>query len=164
MDEETRQGIINLWNEGKTGSQIAKTFGVTRNSVIGLVNRMRKNGHRLRGKTATKPEKAGVQKPIATRIESNIVLEEDVAEDYPVDNSPVASVFDQYFEPPASGKTLMFLDMASCRFIVSPVNADMAIYCGKKIALRSYCAEHASLCYVPARPASPVKKFNMRFP
>ena len=44
MTNEIRLEILKLWNEGKSGSEIAKLLGITRNSVIGVSYRARKNG------------------------------------------------------------------------------------------------------------------------
>jgi hypothetical protein len=164
MDESLKQGIIRLWNEGKTGAEIAEIFGVTRNSVLGFVHRMRKKGYDVHQKAEARPAKARLPKPIAAPAKILPDLEEDMIEECIGDEGSIASVFDQYFSIPPSGKTLMFLNMASCRFIVSPDGAEAAIYCGKKIARRSYCKDHANLCYTPIRPAKDRFSINMRFP
>lgn len=63
-------------------------------------------------------------------------------------------ILEQYFAPQANGETIVYLNMRSCKFIVSSDRSDVAIYCGKHVAVRSYCAEHAAICYQPLKSQS----------
>jgi hypothetical protein len=48
------------------------------------------------------------------------------------------------------GKPIGLMDLrhSSCRFIVDNADPQRALYCGRPKARKSYCADHAKLCYV----------------
>lgn len=150
MTEEEKQLAVELWNAGKTGSQIANKIGVTRNAVLGFLHRLRlKNEKTEEGvlkNNGERPRKAKKQKPIAPIVVENIAMAFGRQKFRPLE--PEMGLH-KYFEKNTSGKTLVDLDIRSCRYIISPNDARTPIYCGKEIANRSYCAEHARICYIP---------------
>ena len=47
MAEDTRKRIAELWNLGWTSSKISEEIGITRNSVVGAIHRLRQKGEIL---------------------------------------------------------------------------------------------------------------------
>ena len=124
MTDEKRQQIADMWQLGLSGAKIAEKLGVTRNSVIGAVYRMRRNGMDLsvHDNKGGKPKK--VAPPIAaTKIHR--IAEESV--------------------------NILNLKYYSCRFIVTPESAKETLYCGKEINKESYCKDHYKICYYPLK-------------
>jgi hypothetical protein len=135
MPNETKEQIKALWFEGKTSGQIAKALGITRNAVMGAVNRMRSKGEELPLRAPHLPNKK--PKPARKRPEKpKLVLSEDDAQE-------------PSFEFPDNYLTLMDLRMSSCRFIVAEGNVHQTRYCGQTIDRNSYCKAHYKLCYHP---------------
>lgn len=50
MDQRVKNKIIELWNNGRSAGIIGQELGVTRNTVVGQVNRMRQSGIELRSR------------------------------------------------------------------------------------------------------------------
>lgn len=124
ISQETKELIISLWQKGKSGTDIAHQIGSTRNAVIGLINRERKKGVDLRGSDKIVNVS---RKPRPKRI---------------------VSFFEKRL-PAEKRQNIMLHELTptSCRFIVSGEGAS-ALFCGSKKEFRSYCAKHASICYV----------------
>ena len=57
MTEEKRAEILRLWNLGYSSSKIAAEIGLSRNSVIGAVHRMRQAGVEIISKERVKSKK-----------------------------------------------------------------------------------------------------------
>lgn len=128
MTEEKRAKIAELWNLGWTSSHIADAVGLTRNSVIGAVHRLRKNGTiflERPTKAPTRVAKKSHELPIRKNIKRNIDF-----------GTPV---------------NILKLSYQSCRFIVEDGNVYETKYCNKKIDRGAYCNEHYKICYVPAK-------------
>ena len=64
MNEEIRANVIKLWEEGLSGSEIAEKLDITRNSVIGAIYRLRKQGHILSRHEDSKKNPINAQKDI----------------------------------------------------------------------------------------------------
>jgi len=87
------------FKQGMTTTELAKQYGMTKNAVIGRIDRLRR-------KVA-----AGQQRePRVTKQRC----------------------------------TIMELTVDSCRYIVDETNG---LYCGEQRTKKSFCAEHARLCY-----------------
>jgi hypothetical protein len=137
MTNEIRLQILKLWNEGKTGSEIARILGVTRNSVIGVSYRARKNGLI----SFIKPKKEKLLK-----VPKKVIKKEEI-EPYPIVEKPVIVEDDQTCDMDG-------LKYYSCRYIVSGETYDTVRYCGKHIHASSYCLHHYKICYHPPKVAS----------
>lgn len=123
ISKEAREKIIALWQEGKTGSEIAAEINSTRNSVIGFINRERKRGIDLRG-AAMSPRKPRVKPP-----------------------KKIVSIFEKRLPAAERGSLLIHeLTPQSCRFIVSGSGAE-SMFCGSGIQAGSYCEKHRKICY-----------------
>jgi len=137
MTNEIREEILKLWNEGKSGSEIAQILGITRNSVIGVSYRARKNGIISYKKPK---EKKAKKVPKKTKVKENI---EPIAEEIP----EVVVVED-------NSCSMEELKYYSCRFIVSGDTYETVRYCGERIHTSSYCLHHYKICYYPAKMSS----------
>lgn len=159
LTNEVKQRILDLWLSGRTSGAIAEELGVTRNSVMGFVHRMKQKGalsdNRKTKKKIEKSVKAeapapAVVLPAVIKQESNVVayskqrfksIEPDTG-------------LHAYFEKPKKGVTMMELGMRSCRFIISAENDPAPIYCGDEIDRSSYCKKRADICFYSSGSAN----------
>ena len=123
------QKIVDLWQTNVTALNIANLLGLTKNSVIGRVNRLRTKGHDLRKRELPAKGKAmkkrnPVSKPVILR----------------------------WTEPP---KSIAELKTYDCRYVINDRSDELFLFCGKPKVFNSYCAEHHALCH--ARPPNRVK-------
>jgi GcrA cell cycle regulator len=157
MDENNNQ-IKDLWLEGLTGSQIAKKLGVTRNSVMGKLHRMRHSGA-LAGKALKqrmKSIKTAISKKELEIRKSDPGSAFDVWIPRPVPVEKYLSIIVCEDVPPKPvGKPIQFdkLTSKSCRFVVNSGNPRDFLFCGNPKKGRSYCDEHEKICYY-----RPIKK------
>ena len=127
MTEEKRARIAELWNKGMSSSQIANDIGLSRNSVIGAVHRLRAKGMIMASRFEKRkyPSQARTAMPIRKNLKKKVEL------GTPVD--------------------ILKLTFQSCRYIVEEGNVLETKYCNNKIDRASYCAEHYKICYTPTR-------------
>jgi len=147
ISSKQRDQLIKYWEEGLSGSQIGEKLNMTRNAVIGMVNRLRRKGH-----VFARDEKEQHKKRV---VEARKVREEDYAKrhnpkainiipkDLQIENVPSLPTR-------SGGIELLDLKLNSCRFIISGDETPVK-YCGEMQTRGSYCAEHYSICYYPAR-------------
>lgn len=147
MDQATQDRILELWAEGKTTRIIGEEVGVTKNSVCGLLKRLRDKGHPVPQRIYKFEAKKPVNKKIAqlkkvTRLKA-------IPKKPEPKGTPVAVV-----PPPPKRKVnigkVKFIDLQpdSCRYIVSGKRAEEFLFCGAPKTRRAYCDEHAKLCYI----------------
>lgn len=146
LTDKTKTRIIKLWEEGLTGGQIAEKLHLTRCSVLGFISRKRKSGHiferiekKAKKEKTQEPKKTG---PFWVRTKKTYKENKEALEE--LLSTPVV------LPTRDGGIDLMDLKLDSCRFIISS-DDDPVKYCGHQKARESYCAEHYSLCYYPAR-------------
>ena len=123
------QKIVDLWQKNVTALNIANLLGLTKNSVIGRVNRLRTKGHDLRKRELPAKGKAmkkrkPVSKPVILRWTG-------------------------------ASKSIAELKTNDCRYVINDRSDEQFLFCGKPKVFNSYCAEHYALCH--ARPANRVK-------
>lgn len=140
MDDRTKL-IIQLWNANKSASEIAKQIGVTKNSIIGKIARLRARNVELR--TRLPLEKPESHRPIP--LGRAIKLPLRLVEGGPPHKSTVVEG--------TRFVTLLGLTPRSCRYVVSDDTVD-AVYCGATRTSKSYCTAHAELCYVKVKPCN----------
>jgi hypothetical protein len=132
MTEEKRAEILRLWNLGYSSSKISAEVGLSRNSVIGAVHRMRQAGVELTKKERVKSKK--VAKPKEQKPEKK---------------------HDKFYDNPVD---ILGLRMSSCRFIVEEGTPEATKYCNQKSWKSSYCKDHYKICYYkPAVAASKLR-------
>lgn len=151
MDTLKKEKILELWQQGNTGSSIAALLGLTKNQVIGFVYRSRKKDF---ASADTGEEKTYVKRrPGPKKTEKPIVSlpkkKREAKKKIEVEIEP------EYFEDLSSQNiTIDDLKYYSCRFITEIGTYETTKYCGKPIHRVSYCQEHYALCYMPTRYAS----------
>lgn len=129
MTEEKRQKIAELWNLGWTSSQVADAVGLSRNSVIGAVHRLRKNGAIM----TTREER---KKPRVVRTTKELRIRKNIERKASNLGKPV---------------NILKLTYQSCRFIVDQGNVYETKYCNNQMHRASYCKEHYRICYTPTK-------------
>lgn len=135
MEQDQKDYIIKLWQEGQSGGHIAESLKITRNSVMGIIHRAKRDGMKLRD---------------GERIPANKKLRELKTK------KPQLKIISQVQTPPEAkpkiGKILDDLKHNDCRYILSAHDTYGAVYCAKPIHKASYCTDHAKLCYItPSR-------------
>lgn len=162
--DDKREAILKLWSGPThyTSAQIGDLLGISKNSVVGIVNRARRDGDRravMRGAPAS---------PLATKTTS-----------YP----PKPKLTDKrvrlrrkgFEEPPRpvtkkhEAKTVFNIGLLECHYPLDYTTSDgFQIYCGADASeifakrKRSYCVEHHGRMYYKAKRSEPVKKEEHR--
>ena len=129
MAEDTRKRIAELWNLGWTSSKISEEIGITRNSVVGAIHRLRQKGEIL---VSAEEKRHKNRKPRPKKI---LAIRKNMRKPLEL-GQPVG---------------IMKLTSRSCRFIVAEGGMEETRYCNNPIDKASYCAEHYKICYVPPR-------------
>ena len=130
------------FHAGLSCSQIAREVGVTRNAVIGKMNRLGLS--RSRPATAAQPQQRGARR--RNRSRPSIFAQHDMltaaypqprAEDIPIHNG--------------CGCTLLELGQEKCRWPISDPDAKEFCFCGNEpVKGLPYCPGHARIAYRPA--------------
>ncbi len=149
--DEARQEIKALWSSGLTGNAIAQHFGVSRNAILGIVDRMGLMGHRTgtqqyrNGKVRTKKIKAAQRPPKAAKPKVK-------PGNYSTKGATPAQIAHSRQEweelqailaarpDVARVQNIVDLEPHQCRW---PIGDRPYAYCGDhKVQGRSYCTEH----------------------
>lgn len=152
-----------LWDAGKTGSQIAEALGMTRSAVMGRIFRLRSKGVEFAVRPAIRGPSKKAQSgsaPTSKKVEAMpFVMPKYVVKQtrQKKPDAAQADLFEQAAPAPepapepvkAKPVTILELEPHHCRYIVKTSAKRGALYCAEPKALRSYCAEHAELCYTP---------------
>jgi hypothetical protein len=125
--------MLNLWDQGASSSEVANHFGITRNAVMGRLNRLRKAG--FVGYKTTVPPIYRVSKKTDKQERSEI--KEIVSEKRK----------QLKYE---TGFTLMELEFGMCRYPTRELNPREYFFCGQPTWKGSYCEEHHNICLYPA--------------
>jgi GcrA cell cycle regulator len=145
------------WGEGEPAAVIAAALGVTRNAVIGKINRLSgkidrprapRKGRAFAPKKVTKkinPPKPGGKPP--PKFVSPVQIPSGLQ----------GSQANPWTRPSWDNRTYRLVDLTNhtCRWPLWDSNAEPRFYCGLAANLeesRPYCAKHAKIAFVPARP------------
>ena len=163
MLDEKQKKIFELWKKNFTGSQIANEIGITRNAVMGILDRMRKKGiigYKSPPKSYRQPVR-NAHNPVPL---SRAPQEPKTIRTEPDDDADqlVMTVLDDRSLPPHGPVTLMKLHHLSCRYIISDVKGAETLFCGKVKSVGAYCEEHRKLCYQPPMPKKKKPAFQFR--
>jgi hypothetical protein len=135
MEQDQKDYIIKLWQEGQSGGHIAESLKITRNSVMGIIHRAKRDGMKLRD---------GVRTPANKKLRELKMKKTQLKIIPQVQTQPEIK--------PQAGKTLDDLKHGDCRYIVSMHDTYGAVYCAEPIHKASYCTDHAKICYItPSR-------------
>jgi hypothetical protein len=137
--------LIELWRAGVSGTEIARQLGVTRNTVLGKVFRLREKGI-LEYRNA---EKSKVKVKEVTNV---VILDRIKPPMTPEGGSmkPVVPLPTPEFDPDKPYLNILQLTFNTCRYIMTEDTSVTAFYCGETVHRRSYCKAHADICLVPS--------------
>jgi hypothetical protein len=157
---EKREAILELWSGAKhySSSEIGQLLGISKNSVVGIVNRARADGDRR-----AVARVAG--SPLAARVKT-----------YPPKPERRMPLRRKGFETPPRPviakpevKTVFNIGLLECHYPLDYTTSDgFQVYCGADASeifakrKRSYCVEHHGRMYYKARSSEPVKKEEHR--
>ncbi len=130
---ELYEQVYGLYEDGVSATKIAGTLGynLTRNSVIGLINRAIKAGRLTRRVGYIRVQK--FHKP----VEKKVTVPKKVAA------KPVLTLVPVVHEEPPEGLTLQQLKHHHCRW-----TQDSRTFCGKPRMFKSWwCEEHHNIVY-----------------
>jgi hypothetical protein len=137
------QTLIDMWNDDKTGSEIAEALGMSRSAVMGKLYRLRAAKY-IEYKTIPVRHKDDTPEKRAKR-EKRPYRSPYLGPVVPLPPKPAVTVNTQ-------GIGLMDLRRSSCRFIINDGPAQGFLFCGKEKEKGPYCADHRKLCYVKVQP------------
>lgn len=169
-DAEIQQ-LVDQYNSGDSAGVVARTFGVSRNAVIGQINRAKRNGVKVRccdptnsyrrgsdGQNRTARRTAPTHSPIPA-VQPLAAGDTSGAVSVPVGSSLETSVSqttpDLEAAPSGPGVLLEEAGPRQCRFPLWPHGAkagqgDYGLVCGGDAvsgpAGRNYCAHHQTVC------------------
>lgn len=138
LTEKNKILVEKLWFDCVTSGQIAAQLGVTRNTIMGYVNRngLKRNLKLLILKKKEKQKKTG-------KIEKRAVMV--LFKDKIVRKRSVTITPEK--KKTIKEKTIFNLKQDSCRFIIGEVIGLNTQYCCLPKKVRSYCESHAEICY-----------------
>ena len=176
--DEVVDELRRMWAEGLTTSEIAKSLGVSKNSIVGKVHRLGLSGRPSPIKRKVEVTKASSKKKAAVEVEIVEIKEEPkvVAPEVKkeVKKTAPAPAKQTAKEKKAEAKTveveevieiitpvethpkskdglvrLVDLDGHTCRWPVGDPKDEKFHFCGKKVRLgQTYCEEHSEVAYV----------------
>jgi hypothetical protein len=143
--------IIKLWESGYSGTQIGIELGVTRNTVMGKIYRLRRwslmsYGHE---KMKSRPDiKVALpsEKPKKAKIPQKYVQPGKKR------NAWVPTPDPSVVKPSANGLTFWQLKTGMCRYSTSGDSLETYRFCCEPAVKMSYCADHYNICFVPPGP------------
>lgn len=145
--------ILKLWNDGRTGTEIAEALGTTRSAILGRLHRLK--GH---GIDTAKRKPAGKSPQVAKKEPEKIAKPERRKH----------KTIKTYFPPrklviPDKYLTIPELTARSCRFIVNDGDHGVYLFCGQDKERGSYCGYHAKMCYIPTETKKTKRSKEFQF-
>lgn len=166
---EIQRKILALWNQDKTGSHIAFELNMTRNAVMGQLNRLRIKGHIAYRVPQRKNNGTEHLTPvtISTRAPQTIKPKEPSAPKGPNTTELImAKVIEKLVPTKKDGLKvpLVALNYRSCRYPVSGKGPSDYLFCGdQRMEGKPYCKEHHALCYVPRSTTRRIESLSTSF-
>ena len=140
MKEETKQHILKLWNEGKSGSEIARIVGgTTANAVIGIAHRARLKDP---GSVIRKADPAKARKRKAPPIKK-ILKQANIAP-----QAGGVSVYLAHRDTYAEHKPIWLITQNQCKWPVEHTGHEH-LFCCSRVEDGVYCPTHTKLAYNP---------------
>lgn len=163
--------LVSLWDEGRTGTEIAQTievrFGVllTRNAVIAKLDRLGKIGSRANGRgqqALSRAQKDARQKKVRQTLAANALAAKlpvkapeppkpqgwFAMQSKPVEVKPYVEKQLAYMPTAEQMLTIHDLEEHHCRFPINDPRTPEFRYCGGvKVLSQSYCSEHCRIAY-----------------
>lgn len=139
ISAELADQIKQMWEAGVPASHIGARVGRTRDSVLGLIRKLRKSGVAIERVTVRPPKKQTAQ----------------------IINFPIQNLKKDRGAPKSIGEGVRMADLKlfSCRYIEGETRGYRTIFCGQRtVQGSSYCEEHAQICYRPAPKSKPTSR------
>lgn len=153
---ETQRKVLELWKKNMTGSAIAAEMKITRNAVMGLINRLRLKG--FVDYRVSEPSRSGMAKPKKKTLQPRLPIEMPVKlKPPPREEEKGQSVSDLIIEhfiqkgpKHKVGIPLTMLKRRGCKYPINNSNDPAGhLFCGEAVKeLTPYCEEHHAICYV----------------
>lgn len=152
---ERTNALIALWDEGHSTAEIGRRLGVTKNSVVGKVHRLRLpkrgspihggGGHSGRSEAPISISRASVARAPITRPAASLPPRPAAVAVQPQPIIPKV-----VYEPmPANVIKLSALTSDMCSWPIGDPGTDGFRFCGRSaVTGKPYCAEHCSIAYV----------------
>jgi GcrA cell cycle regulator len=162
-EKETK--LRELWLEGLPATKIAPLLGVTRNAVIGKVNRMdlkRSDGVGWPQKTRTRVAN-GVTRDarLALPAEPKPMGPPEFAPEPVLPTARLYKIFPTKVDPDTvptnlkgnRGVTIRRLRESCCKFPLGGMHERVRFYCGEpRLGTKPYCTDHCAIAYVAPQP------------
>ena len=129
MSNDLDNEVLRLWSEKLSASEIGSILGITKNAVIGRVNRMRKRGLDVETRAAPRLRLAKI--PLLA---------------IPIEEEPEPEPENQIGIP--FGR----LTSRTCKYVIDGDHPRHFRFCGDVVTTKSYCETHHALCYVKPVP------------
>ena len=154
--------ILNLWTLGYSTSKIAAEIGRSKNSVCGLIFRMRERGISIPPKKSTR-EVVVLEKPAAPRVRSAPMTGRHLVSKKRK-TFPELAKYTKGSAKDSLNIRFWKLKNNSCRYVVNDGRPETFIFCGAPKERGAYCAEHAAICFMPPKvPDKEYQRANARF-
>jgi hypothetical protein len=143
--------IIKLWESGYSGSQIAAELGVTRNTVMGKVYRLRRRALMSYGHTEMK-SRPDIKVALPREKPKQAKIPQKAATPYVKRNAWTPRPDPSVVKPSAGGLTFWELKPGMCRYSTSGDSLATYRFCSEPAVKMSYCTHHYGICFVPPMP------------
>lgn len=168
---EREQKIYDLWQQNFSTAMIAKMMNISKNSVCGIVFRLRERGIAIpkrsshpTGLITIRPPKPVEEKKSCSKREGYglrfaRLFDRAIATDSMVEVPKNQNV-------KKMGKNVRFWNLTaqSCRYVINDGRPEQFIFCGAPKERGAYCEEHAKICFMPPKvPNKEYQRANVRF-
>jgi len=144
METKQEKILIEMWLEGKTGSQIAETLNTTRNAIMGKLKRLRDKGL-IEYKTVP-PGRPASTNILLLPIKNRRILREIKAGKR---EAPQVFVVPEKKNIPKPPVRFFGLTRTTCKFPINDGAPQNLLFCGNdRNEGSSYCDRHHKICYV----------------
>lgn len=153
--DEAENLIVELWDKGFSGYQIAVAMKTTRSAILGKIARMRRKGIKfVRAYDPNRTKRGKVKPPTPVNIPPvKVVIKSLKVVKQQPEPKPVVVIVPP--PPPYEGDPLTILQVkdTTCKYSVSGTRAPDYRFCGGPVYKRSLCHHHFELCYYPRATA-----------
>ncbi|MGZ2449598.1 GcrA cell cycle regulator [Rhizobium ruizarguesonis] len=168
-DDEMKQRVAKLWNDGESSARIGALFGVTRNTIIGIATRnpqlfiskkkgapkyLRTGGKKPRPRDPDEPRRKAAHNNVGHKLrdmhntrKARMEAVQREAEEFAAGTSKYLKIAPSDEERLNSGMGKEFVDLGvhECRFGLN--NGGPFIFCAEATDGAVYCEHHAQRAY-----------------
>lgn len=144
--------ILEMWEQGASGTEIGIRLGKTRSAILGKLNRLRAKGYVgykvSKSRIESIKDRDGI-KPIhvAKKLKKNLTI-------FRFNRKLKDKMNPTFIEPTPSkeGDPVPFMQLEHwmCKYVVSGQKTAEFMFCGQPATKRRYCEQHYALCYMPS--------------